>query len=121
MNFTQIIQSNTELEEYPKRKPRATALQREEYIQLWRESQLTRHAFCKEHKLNTVTFSNWLNKINALSAKAKTEVIQLSHAPTSPPRVEFQLPNQTKIIIENCHDAEFVISILKGIIECKFN
>ncbi len=39
----------------------ALPTQQQEHIEAWQASELTQVAYCRQHKLNSKTFSNWLH------------------------------------------------------------
>lgn len=126
MKFTKLSQAKPE---HPKKQKRVTTnVQREQYIALWQKSHLSRIDFCKEHHLSKKTFSNWLGRLKG--PQNKKNVILPTDVPlvaeTIPLndenyQIKFQLPNQIHITIDGCHNSEFILSIIKGISECKFN
>jgi hypothetical protein len=124
MEFTQIVQSDLNGSKLSKRRSRTSESQRQYYVQLWQESNLSQKVFCQQHNIHLKTFSNWIKKIKSSPKQTTRNNLLPKEAAFNTDKnlkLEFQFPNEICVSITGSPDAEMLLSIIKGVSTCKFN
>jgi len=122
VKFKQVISSNSLVKATKKVRQYVPKAKQRKYIACWQESGLSQSEFCKRHKVNPKTFSNWLSTVGikvreVLPPPQKTVSDSLSNDVC----FQCQFPNGIALVINGVNDGRLMSLLIQEVAQCKFN
>lgn len=94
---------------------RYTDLEKQEYIEQWKQSGQTKPAFCKEKEIGYYSFNDWVKREKRKTEKPKSSFRQLKIKNSNEPIfAQIILKNGSTVNIYHSVDPSFVCAILKS-------
>ena len=98
-------------------RPTYSVEEKKEFLELWRESKLTKKEFCKEFGLNYKSFNNWPYQIASKKPKPITcQEVQMPKAkePETPILIEVLFPSGFQLKVPNETSAEWLSKLIRS-------